>query len=84
MRTVTASEANRHFSSLLRDVAAGETVVVTSHGRAVAKLVPTNEKDTSDHERRDQVWQEIPDRVRGQPVLDLPRESREDIYDRDR
>ena len=38
--TVTATEANRRFSALLREVAAGRTVVITSRGRAVARLEP--------------------------------------------
>jgi prevent-host-death family protein len=38
MKQVTAADANRNFSGLLRDVAAGETVVVTSHGRPVATI----------------------------------------------
>lgn len=32
MRNVSAADANRHFSRLLRDVQAGETVTVTSRG----------------------------------------------------
>ncbi len=38
--TVSAAEANREFSKLLRGVREGNSYVVTSHGRPVAKLVP--------------------------------------------
>ena len=38
MKTVTAREANQHFSRLLREAAEGETIVVTSGGRAVARI----------------------------------------------
>lgn len=37
---VTASEANRSFSSLLRQVAEGQVFTVESHGRPVATLAP--------------------------------------------
>jgi prevent-host-death family protein len=40
MKTVSAAEANRHFSALLRDVAQGERVLITSRGKPVARLVP--------------------------------------------
>lgn len=40
MRNVSAADANRHFSRLLRDVQAGETVTVTSRGVPVATIAP--------------------------------------------
>jgi prevent-host-death family protein len=39
-RTVTASEANRKFSSLLREIADGESVLVVSRGTPVATMNP--------------------------------------------
>ena len=39
-RTVTATEANRSFSKLLRAVERGERVEITSHGRIVAIIAP--------------------------------------------
>lgn len=41
MRNVSAADANRHFSRILRDVQAGETVTVTSRGTPVATIQPT-------------------------------------------
>lgn len=38
MRTVTAADANRQFSSVLRDVAQGETFTVLSRGKPVATI----------------------------------------------
>jgi len=38
--TISAAEANRQFSKLLRAVEAGETITITSHGRPVARLCP--------------------------------------------
>ena len=40
MKTVSAAEANRHFSKILRDVRAGETVIVTSRGEPVVQIQP--------------------------------------------
>jgi prevent-host-death family protein len=40
MREVRASEAKTHLPRLLDDVERGETVIITRHGRAIARLVP--------------------------------------------
>ena len=40
MRTISAADANRHFSRLLHDVQAGATVTVTSRGTPVATIQP--------------------------------------------
>ena len=39
MRTVPVAEAKAHFSELLKAVEAGEEVVITRRGRAVARLL---------------------------------------------
>ena len=39
-KKVTASEAKAKILALLDDVAAGEEVEITKHGRSVARLVP--------------------------------------------
>lgn len=39
MITVGAFEAKTHLSSLLEKVAGGEEVVITKHGKAVARLI---------------------------------------------
>jgi prevent-host-death family protein len=40
IRKVTATEAKARLLALLDDVAAGEEVEITRHGRTVARLVP--------------------------------------------
>lgn len=45
MITVGAFEAKTHLSSLLDRVAAGEDVVITRHGKPVARLTRTQEFD---------------------------------------
>jgi prevent-host-death family protein len=44
MREIAASEAKTHLPQLLDDVERGETVVITRHGRAIARLVPETER----------------------------------------
>jgi len=40
-------EAKTHLSSLLEKVSRGEEVVITKRGKAVARLVPTEQADQS-------------------------------------
>ena len=40
MREIQASEAKTHLARLLDEVERGETIVITRHGRAIARLVP--------------------------------------------
>ncbi len=40
MREIQASEAKAQLARLLDEVERGETVVITRHGRAIARLVP--------------------------------------------
>jgi prevent-host-death family protein len=40
MREVQSSDAKTHLTQLLTDVERGETIVITRHGRPIARLVP--------------------------------------------
>ena len=40
MREIQASEAKAHLPQLLDDVERGETLIITRHGRAIARIVP--------------------------------------------
>ncbi len=40
MREIQASEAKTHLPQLLDAVERGETIIITRHGRSVARLVP--------------------------------------------
>jgi prevent-host-death family protein len=44
-RTIQASEAKTHFLRILDDVERGETVIVTRHGRRIARISPETEID---------------------------------------
>jgi prevent-host-death family protein len=39
-REVQASEAETHLSQLLDEVERGETIVITRHGRPIARIIP--------------------------------------------
>lgn len=45
MRTVQASEAKTHLLRILDEVERGETIVITRHGKPVARLSPQTEID---------------------------------------
>lgn len=42
MKIISAAEANRQFSDVLRRATRGEIILITSHGKAVATLGPAN------------------------------------------
>jgi prevent-host-death family protein len=78
--TVSAAEANREFSKLLRGVREGNSYIVTSHGRPVAKLVPVVE----DISRREDAKQKLLKRLRSQSALNAGKWTRDELYERDR
>ena len=77
MKFFSAAEANRQFSKILRDVRDGETVIVTSHGEPVAKIVPAGR----DIAEREEAMTRLLARLDAQPVLDLPRIGRHEMHD---
>jgi len=40
VREIQASEAKAHLPQLLDEVERGETLIITRHGRAIARIVP--------------------------------------------
>jgi prevent-host-death family protein len=53
MRKIQASEAKTHLPQLLDAVERGETLVITRHGRPIARLVPEANR------RREEIEQAI-------------------------
>jgi prevent-host-death family protein len=84
MNIVTAREANQQFSKLLERAESGEVVVITKHGKAVAKLVPMVDPAV-ETERRKRVEELIAHleagALRGGRVVDW---SRDELYDREK
>jgi prevent-host-death family protein len=48
MSTVSAYEAKTHLPRLIKAVEGGETIVITRHGKPVARLVPIEARDRGD------------------------------------
>jgi len=44
VRTVQASQAKARLLQILDEVERGETVIITRHGRAIARLVPEGQR----------------------------------------
>jgi prevent-host-death family protein len=55
MREIEASEAETHLPQLLDEVERGETLVITRHGRAIARIVPESSR------RQEEIDQAIED-----------------------
>ena len=51
MREIQASEAKTHLPALLDEVERGETVVITRHGRRIARLVPETDRRQAEIDR---------------------------------
>lgn len=74
---ISAADANREFSRLLREVRDGTSFVVTSHGRPVARVVPAAEASHGAEAAR----QLLLDRLRRQVPANAERWSRDELYD---
>ena len=79
MKTVTAADANRQFSALLRRVAQGEQIVITTRGKPVATLAPLAPvRDAA----RDAARARLLARLKSQPSSGLARNwTRDELYD---
>jgi prevent-host-death family protein len=51
MIEIGAFEAKTHLSRLLNEVARGETIVITRHGRPIARLAPIEGSSRDDRRR---------------------------------
>lgn len=76
---VTAADANRTFSRLLRGVQQGRTYVVTNHGKPVARIVPMTEDD--DEAARERAHAALVERLRQQPAVDVGPWTRDELYE---
>lgn len=62
MITIGAFEAKTHLSSLLERVAQGEEIIITRHGKPLARLVPV---DVADRSRTDCVISKLKELRKG-------------------
>jgi prevent-host-death family protein len=72
---VSSTEANQHFAEVLREVAAGESVTVTSRGRAVARITPPDAEKKRDISKLLAFMKSHPPKVVGAW-------TRDELYDR--
>jgi len=76
MKTITASDANRHFSQILKAVSRGEAVTIVSRGTAVAEIIPARPAGG-----REAARQRLIERLGRQPARSTRDWSRDELYD---
>jgi prevent-host-death family protein len=74
---ISAADANRRFSLLLRGVREGRSYVVTSHGKPVARLIPAGRRDAVAKRARATLLS----RLEKQPVMNAKRWTRDELYE---
>ena len=77
-KLISAAEANRQFSRVLKEVRGGKSYTVTSHGEPVARIVPTVSNAI---EEQKLAKQRLLARLRSQPALNLGPWSRDEAYE---
>ena len=76
-KVISAADANRKFSHILRSVREGQSFVVTSHGRPVARIVPADETGSVSSVARALLMA----RLERQPIVISGRWTREELYE---
>jgi prevent-host-death family protein len=77
-KAISAADANRNFSRLLRDVKEGRSYVVTAHGRPVARIAPIQTKESTSSEANART--SLLARLRREPIVNIGRWKRDDLY----
>jgi prevent-host-death family protein len=76
-KTISAADANRKFSEVLRGVREGKSYIVTSHGRPVARIEPVEDQSRAEAKAA------LLAHLKSLPVLRKPigRWTRDELYD---
>jgi prevent-host-death family protein len=74
---ISAADANRRFSELLRKIRDGRSYVVTSHGKPVARIIPAGQPDDVAAGARIALLA----RLKKQPVVRAGRWTRDELYE---
>jgi prevent-host-death family protein len=77
MREIQASEAKTHLPRLLDDVERGETLIITRHGRPIARIIPDVDRRQDEIDRAMANIKALRRRT-GKITLDELRSARED------
>lgn len=75
-KAVSAADANRKFSLILRGVRAGNSYVVTSHGHPVARIIPADKHQGAALSARSALLS----RLERQPITHAGSWSRDELY----
>ncbi|MCL2715066.1 MAG: type II toxin-antitoxin system prevent-host-death family antitoxin [Alphaproteobacteria bacterium] len=75
-QSISAADANRNFSALLRSVHDGASFIITSHGKPVARIVPASHHDVTATARH-----LLLERLRTQDVIEIGPWSRDELYE---
>lgn len=76
-KAIPAAEANRKFSEILRGVRQGHSYLVTSHGKAVARIASVADGANAARSARDALLR----RLRRQTTTHVGRWKREELYE---
>jgi prevent-host-death family protein len=76
-KAISAADANRNFSQVLRDVREGRSYVVTSHGRPVARIAPIKDGHATSGNARASLM----GRLRSERVKKVGRWKRDELYE---
>lgn len=76
-KAISAADANRKFSQVLREVRGGQSYVVTSHGKAVARIAPLKDDRAAAQSARATLLS----RLRGERTVKIGRWKRDELYD---
>ncbi|MQP67016.1 type II toxin-antitoxin system prevent-host-death family antitoxin [Niveispirillum sp. SYP-B3756] len=74
---ISAADANRKFSHILRGVREGQSYVVTSHGKPVARIIPADEMTKVAAGARAALFS----RLEAQPVVHAGHWTRDELYE---
>lgn len=74
MKTATVGEVQKHLAQILKEIKAGQEIVVTKRGKPVAKLIPVGPAETIDWP---DFYQEALE-VAGKPLSEIIMEEREE------
>jgi antitoxin (DNA-binding transcriptional repressor) of toxin-antitoxin stability system len=80
----SATDANRHFSKILKRVENGETILITSRRKVIAEMRPGEDSTAKEKEQRlkkEEALRSMKERWATQPFLKLEKFNRDELYD---
>jgi prevent-host-death family protein len=76
---ISAADANRKFSQLLRGASKGENYIVTTHGKPVVKISAVDVE--ADKKKRERAFKKLMMHLKAQPAMNLGKITRDELYD---